>query len=161
LAALKADWTLFDRALAESLRFTAPTHMVPRKTRSEAAVSGGVIPAEAEVICFLGSANRDERRFADPDTFNIFRSDLDPESAFNSAARHAAFGMGRHFCLGAMMAKMEVEIAVKRLLGSVGAVDFADGVPPPDQGLFLRGPAALSLHFTPTSSEVASPNWRN
>src|SRR3954453_12138148 len=118
LAALQADWSLFDRALAESLRFTAPTHMVPRRTRSEVVVGGGAIPAEAEVICFLGSANRDERRFADPEKFDIHRNDLNPESAFNSAAVHTAFGMGRHFCLGAIMARIEVDVAVKRLLGS-------------------------------------------
>jgi pulcherriminic acid synthase len=162
LAALQADWKLFDRALAESLRFTAPTHMIPRRTRSEVVVSGGTIPAEAEVICFLASANRDERRFVDSDRFDIFRSDLDAESAFNSAAHHAAFGMGRHFCLGAMMAKIEVEIAVKRLVGPAGDVCFADGVPPRDQGLFLRGPAALSLRFTPpVSSQNISPGGRN
>jgi pulcherriminic acid synthase len=158
MAALRAEWTLFDRALAESLRFTAPTHMVPRKTRAEVAVSGGTIPAEAEVICFLASANRDERRFAQPDTFNIFRDDLDPESAFNSAARHAAFGMGRHFCLGAMMARVEVEIAVKRLLALSDEISFADAAPPPDQGLFLRGPAALPLRFAPAA---ASSHRRN
>jgi len=162
LAALQTDWALFDQALAESLRFTAPTHMVPRRTRSEVAVSGGTIPAEAEVICFLGSANRDERRFAHPDTFDIFRSDLGAESAFNSAAYHAAFGMGRHFCLGAMMARIEVEIAVKRLLGAARNLCFPDGVPPPDQGLFLRGPATLSLRFAPTTlSQSASPDWTN
>jgi cytochrome P450 len=152
LAALQADWKLFDRALAESLRFTAPTHMIPRRLRGDVTVSGGTIPAEAEVICFLASANRDERRFADADRFDIFRNDLDAESAFNTAARHAAFGMGRHFCLGAMMAKIEVEIAVKRLVGATGEVCFADGAPPPDQGLFLRGPAALSLRFAPTTT---------
>jgi cytochrome P450 len=148
LAAVRSDWTLFDRALAESLRFTAPTHMVPRRTRSDVAVSGGTIPAESEVICFLGSANRDERRFIDPNSFNIFRDDLDPESAFVSAARHAAFGMGRHFCLGAMMARIEVEVAVKRILAVSQELRFAEDVPPPDQGLFLRGPAALPLRFS-------------
>lgn len=148
MEALRADGTLLDRALAESLRFTAPTHMVPRRTRSEVAVSGGTIPAEAEVICFLGSANRDERRFANPDVFDIFRDDLHPESAFNTAAQHAAFGMGRHFCLGAVMAKTEIEIAVKHLLESTGEIRFSQGVPPPDVGLFLRGPAALPLEFS-------------
>jgi pulcherriminic acid synthase len=162
IAALKADWTLFDRALAESLRFTAPTHMVPRRTRSEVTVSGGTIPAETEVICFLGSANRDERRFVNPDTFDMFRDDLDAESAFNSAARHAAFGMGRHFCLGAMMAKIEVEIAMKRLLESSDDMSFADGMPPPDQGLFLRGPATLGVRFTPAAPRQSnSPEVRN
>jgi cytochrome P450 len=161
LAALQADWTLFDRALAESLRFTAPTHMVPRRTRSEVVVSGGTIPAESEVICFLASANRDERRFAAPGRFDIFRTDLDSQSAFNSAASHAAFGMGRHFCLGAMMARIEVEIAVKRLVGSADAVGFANGVPPADGGLFLRGPATLPLQFTPVISlQNTSPDER-
>jgi pulcherriminic acid synthase len=150
LAALQEDWTLLDRALAESLRFTAPTHMIPRRTRSEATVSGGSIPAEAEVICFLASANRDERRFENSDMFDIQRTDLDPESAFHSTAGHAAFGMGRHFCLGAMMAKIEVEIAVKRLLGRGVSVSFTNGTAPADEGLFLRGPATLPLRFTPS-----------
>src|SRR4051794_9297040 len=162
MAALRSDWTLFDRALAESLRFTAPTHMIPRRTRSEVAASGGTIPPEAEVICFLGSANRDERQFANPDSFDLFRDDLDPESAFHSAARHAAFGMGRHFCLGAMMARIEVEIAVQRLLASTAELRFHDGVPPTDAGLFLRGPAKLSLLFTPAAySSISSPEGRN
>jgi cytochrome P450 len=162
LAALQADWTLFDRALAESLRFTAPTHMVPRRTRSEVVVSGGTIPAESEVICFLASANRDERRFTTPDTFNISRTDLDFESAFNSAASHAAFGMGRHFCLGAMMARIEVDIAVKRLVGAGDQVRFADGIPPADGGLFLRGPATLPLQFAPPASlQNTSSGWRD
>jgi pulcherriminic acid synthase len=162
LAALQADWSLFDCALAESLRFTSPTHMVPRRTRSEVALSGGTIPAESEVICFLASANRDERRFTAPDTFNIGRSDLNPVTAFNSAAQHAAFGMGRHFCMGAMMAKIEVEIAVKRLLGPGNQVRFADDAPPADEGLFLRGPRTLRLHFTRAGvSQAIAPNGRN
>ncbi len=162
LAALQADWSLFDPALAESLRFTSPTHMVPRRTCTEAVLSGGKIPAESEVICFLASANRDEQRFTAPDTFNIERSDLNPVSAFHSAADHAAFGMGRHFCMGAMMAKIEVEIAVKRLLGPENRVRFADGAPPADQGLFLRGPRTLRLHFTGAGvSQDSLPNGRN
>jgi pulcherriminic acid synthase len=149
LVELQQDWTLFDRALAESLRFTAPTHMIPRRTRSEVTVSGGNIPCEAEVICFLASANRDERRFANSDRFDMHRADLDPENAFHSTAGHAAFGMGRHFCLGAMMAKIEVEIAVKRLLERGVSMSFANGAAPADEGLFLRGPAMLQLRFAP------------
>lgn len=147
LSALQADWGLFPRALAESLRFTAPTHMVPRRTRVSAELSGGVVPADAEVICFLGSANRDNRKFTNPDSFDMFRNDLDSDTAFLSSAGHAAFGMGRHFCLGAMMARIEVEIAVKRLFTSRLRVVLADTAAPPDVGLFLRGPATLPLRF--------------
>ena len=157
LAALQADRTLLDSALAESLRYTAPTHMIPRKTRGDARVSGGTIPAEAEVICFLASANRDDRRFGSPDEYKIRRTDLDRERAFTGVADHAAFGMGRHFCLGAMMAKTEVEIAINRLLDS-GLLDttagcrFADGEPPRDEGLFLRGPRRMCLRFIPATT---------
>jgi cytochrome P450 len=152
LSALRADPGLLDRALVESLRYTAPTHMIPRKTRADLPVSGGTIPAEAEVICFLGSANRDERRFAAPDHYDMRRTDLDTERAFTTVADHAAFGMGRHFCLGAMMAKTEVEIAVNRLLDATDGLRFAGGEPPADQGLFLRGPSSLALRFAPALS---------
>jgi pulcherriminic acid synthase len=151
LSALQADPALMDRALAESLRYTAPTHMIPRKTRSDLTVSGGTIPAEAEVICFLGSANRDARKFANPDEYDMQRADLDADRAFTSAANHLAFGGGRHFCLGAMMAKTEVEIAVNRLLDSTAGLRFA-GEAPADEGLFLRGPRKLPLEFTPATA---------
>lgn len=156
LAQVRADRSLVDRALAESLRYTAPTHMVPRRTQGEAAVSGGVIPPEAEVICFLGAANRDERRFAAPDAFDIFRADLDGARAFTSVADHAAFGMGRHFCLGATMAKIEVGIATNRLLDAMPGVCFANHAPPPDRGLFLRGPQRLDLYFEPVTQTHAA-----
>jgi cytochrome P450 len=126
--------------------------MIPRKTRADLAVSGGHIPAEAEVICFLGSANRDERKFTAPDQYDMRRTDLDADRAFTSVANHAAFGAGRHFCLGAMMAKTEVEIAMNRLLDATDRLSFADGEPPGDQGLFLRGPSRLALRFHPTRS---------
>lgn len=146
LARVISDRGTIDRALAESLRYTAPTHMVPRRTREPVTVSGGVIPAEAEVICFLASANRDDRRFADPDRFDMNRPDLDGARAFTAAADHAAFGMGRHFCLGAAMAKTEVRIAVDRLLDALPGLRFADTAPP-DHGLFLRGPLRLDIHY--------------
>ena len=99
LAAVRQDRSLMPRAIAESFRYTAPTHMVPRQTREEIEVSGGMLPAGAEVMCFLGSANRDERRFADPDRFDLHRPEADPDRAFTGQAAHLAFGGGRHFCL--------------------------------------------------------------
>jgi pulcherriminic acid synthase len=144
LARVRADRALIDPALAESLRYTAPTHMVPRRTRKAATVTGGEIPAEAEVICFLAAANRDERHFARPDRFDISRPDIDGVRAFTAAADHAAFGMGRHFCLGAIMAKTEIHIAVNRLLDALPDIRFAQAAPA-DHGLFLRGPLRLDV----------------
>jgi cytochrome P450 len=148
LARVQADRTLVARAIAESFRYTAPTHMVPRRTSAEVRVSGGWLPAEAEVMCFLGAANRDPRRYADPDRYDIDRPEADPERAFTPKADHLAFGGGRHFCLGAMLSKFEIRIAVERLLDAVGDLRFAGDAAPPDVGLFLRGPASLPVRFT-------------
>jgi pulcherriminic acid synthase len=149
LAAVRQDRSLLPRAIAESFRLTAPTHMVPRQTREEIRVSGGLLPAGAEVMCFLGSANRDERRFEDPDRFDLHRPESDPERAFTGQAAHLAFGGGRHFCLGAVLSRFEIEVAVNRILDALPDLRLAGADAPPDLGLFLRGPATLPVQFTP------------
>jgi pulcherriminic acid synthase len=148
LAEVRADRSLLPRAIAESFRYTAPTHMVPRQTAEEVRVSGGVLPAGAEVMCFLGSANRDERRFPDPDRFDLHRPESDPKTAFTGQAAHLAFGGGRHFCLGAVLSRFEIEMAVNRILDTFPDLRFAGETPPPDFGLFLRGPAAIPVRFS-------------
>jgi len=148
LAAVRQDRSLLPRAIAESFRYTAPTHMVPRQTREEVRVSGGLLPAGAEVMCFLGSANRDERRFADPDRFDLHRPEADPKRAFTGAADHLAFGGGRHFCLGAVLSRFEIEAALGRILDALPDLRLADETPPSDVGLFLRGPATLPVRFS-------------
>ena len=148
LERVRADRSLLPQAITESFRYTAPTHMVPRRTRAAVKVSGGKLPAEAEVMCFLGAANRDERRFARADAFEIDRSDSDGERAPTGPAAHLAFGAGRHFCLGAVLSKFELEIAINHLLDTCPNLSFVDGVIPPDVGLFLRCPAALPVTFT-------------
>ena len=148
LAAVRADLSLLPRAIAESFRYTAPTHMVPRQTSEEVEVSGGLLPAGAGVMCFLGSANRDERRFDHPDVFDLHRPEADPKRAFTGAAEHLAFGGGRHFCLGAVLSRFEIEIALTRILHALPDLKLADDPPPPDVGLFLRGPATLPVRFS-------------
>jgi cytochrome P450 len=145
LQRVRADRSLVARAVAESFRHTAPTHMVPRRTNAEVRVSGGLLPAGAEVMCFLAAANRDERRFADPDRFDIDRPEAEPERAFSPKAAHLAFGHGRHFCVGAMLSKFEIEIAINRLLDACADLRFAGSEVPADVGLFLRGPERLPI----------------
>ena len=149
LAAVRADRGLIERAIAESIRYTAPTHMVPRRTSAAVEVSGGTIPAESEVLCFLGSANRDERHFERPEVFDIHRKEVEPARAFTGAADHLAFGAGRHFCMGAMLSKFEVQAAIQQLLDAMQDIQYANGEAPPDVGLFLRGPREMHVRFTP------------
>ncbi|MFE7130440.1 cytochrome P450 [Streptomyces sp. NPDC057638] len=149
LAAVREDRSLIDRAFAETLRFTPPVQMIMRQTATEVTVSGGTIPAGATVTCLIGAANRDETRYRDPDTFDIFRPDLAAENAFTAAADHLAFALGRHFCVGALLARAEVEIGVNLLLDAMPELRLADGFTPGEQGVFTRGPAALPVRFTP------------
>jgi pulcherriminic acid synthase len=148
LAEVRANRTLVPRAIAESFRYTAPTHMIPRQTSAEVEVSGGILPAGAEVLCFLGAANRDERRFADPDRFDLHRPEADPKRAFTGAADHLAFGGGRHFCLGAVLSRFEIEVAINRIFDTLPDLRLEGDTPPPDVGLFLRGPAMLPVRFS-------------
>ncbi|WP_328548990.1 cytochrome P450 [Streptomyces platensis] len=154
LAAVRADRSLIPAAFAETLRYTPPVQMIMRQTAAEVPLSGGTIPAGATVTCLIGSANRDERHYTAPDTFHVLRDDLTPTTAFSAAAQHVAFGLGRHFCVGALLARAEVEIAVNQLLDAFPAMDFADGTPPTDAGVFTRGPEQLRVRLVPADDRA-------
>jgi pulcherriminic acid synthase len=151
LAAVREDRSLIDRALAETLRFTPPVHMIMRQTAAEVTVSGGTIPAGATVTCLIGAANRDGERYRDPDRFDIFRDDLTATTAFSAAADHLAFALGRHFCVGALLARAEVRTGVGQLLDAMPDMRLADGFVPREQGVFTRGPRSLPVRFTPAA----------
>jgi pulcherriminic acid synthase len=148
LEQVRADPSLATRAIAESLRFHPPVQIILRTATSDVEVSGGVIPAGSTVGCVNGAANRDERRYADPDTFDIHRGDLNVDQAFSGAADHVAFALGRHFCVGSLLAKREMETAINQLLEALPGIRFAEGFTPRDIGLFTRGPEELWVEFT-------------
>ncbi|MBQ0826382.1 cytochrome P450 [Streptomyces tagetis] len=149
LAAVREDRSLIARAFAETLRYTPPVHMIMRQAAADVTLSGGTIPAGATVTCLIGAANRDESRYRDPDRFDILRDDLTSSTAFSAAADHLAFALGRHFCVGALLAKAEVEIGVGRLLDAMPGLRPADGFDPVEEGVFTRGPRSLPVRFTP------------
>ncbi|MEU5954747.1 cytochrome P450 [Streptomyces sp. NPDC047525] len=152
LEAVRQDRTLIARAFAETLRHTPPVHMIMRQSATDVEVTGGTIPAGATVTCLIGSANRDEQRYSEPDRFDIFRDDLTTTTAFSAAADHLSFALGRHFCVGALLAKAEVEIGVGQLLDAMPDVRLAEGFDPVEQGVFTRGPQSLPVRFTPVTA---------
>lgn len=151
LSAVRADRSLVDKVFAETLRYSPPVHMILRMPLEDVAIAGGVVPARSTVMCVLASANRDEKRYAAPDRFDIFRKDLDVARAFSGAADHAAFAFGRHFCVGSILAKTEVHVATNLLLDAMNDIRFAEGSPE-DVGLFTRGPKSLKLRFSPAAA---------
>ncbi|WP_019634566.1 cytochrome P450 [Actinomadura atramentaria] len=142
LAGVRADPGLLGAAWAESLRRNPPVHVVLRQADGPVDLPCGRVPDGATVACLVGSANRDPERFADPDRFDPRRAEsVDRE--FTGAATHLGFGAGRHFCLGAQLARMEAEIAVGVLLERLPRLRWAEGFVPVETGLLTRAPEEL------------------
>jgi cytochrome P450 len=152
LHAVREDRSLISKAFAETLRYTPPVHMVLRQLGDDVELHGTVMSVGSTVICLIAAANRDGRRFAEPDSFDIFRDDLADNTAFSAAAQHLSFGLGRHFCVGALLARAEVEVATNQLLDALPDITIEAGHTPVEQGVFTRGPASLPVRFTPTGT---------
>lgn len=107
LAKLRADPELMPSAVEEILRFSGPVHATERcYTTEDITLHGVTIPKGELVFPLLGAANRDPAVFDNPDTFDITRT----------PNKHLGFGQGIHYCLGAPLARIETQIALKTLL---------------------------------------------
>jgi pulcherriminic acid synthase len=151
LAAVREDRSLIANTFAETLRYSPPVHMIMRQTTAEVELSGVRIPKGATITCLIAAANRDPEKFSDPDRFDIFRTDNSSEKAFSGAADHLGFAAGRHYCVGAMLAKQEVDAAVNHLLDHMEDLAFPDGFQPVEEGIFTRAPERLEIEFTPVA----------
>jgi len=105
-------------ALEEILRFESPVQHLRRVTTRDVEVHGSMIPRDARVVVLFGSANRDERRFEDPDRFDIQR---EPK-------RNLAFGNGIHHCLGAPLARLEGAVALAQVLRELPDYEIAGSI---------------------------------
>ncbi len=96
-------------AVEELLRYDAPIQVLVRTSTRDVEVAGSVIPDGSQVLLLWASANRDERRWQDPDRLDVTREPI----------RHAAFGDGIHHCLGAPLARLEARIAFEELFARI------------------------------------------
>jgi cytochrome P450 len=139
LEKLEGDSQLIKPAVEELLRYTSPVEIATeRYTREDLEICGTTVPRGELVLAVLGSANRDEQHFEDPDTLDLAR---DPN-------RHLAFGRGGvHHCLGAPLARMEGQIAINALLQRFPSLDLLvdSGSLSWRRGIFLRGLQRLPL----------------
>lgn len=106
LTRLRENPELGESAVEEMLRYDSPIQTQTRGAGESFELLGQPVEKSQRVILLLGSANRDERRFPDPDTFDVARH----------PNRHLAFGYGIHYCLGAPLARLEAVIAFNQLL---------------------------------------------
>ena len=139
LDALRHDRSLFAQSFEESLRWEPPVTVILRRTMEDTVLGGVSIPAHTDVGLFLGGANRDDRRYTDPDAFDVFRE----------AQQHVGFGFGVHMCLGMHLARMEARVAVNALLDRFDDIrlDPAPGEDPHIHGLAFRSPTSLPVSF--------------
>jgi cytochrome P450 len=149
LAAVRQDRSLITDAFVETLRFSPPVNVAGRTAAVDIEIHGVTIPAGAAVTCLIGAANRDPRKFSDPDKFDIFRSDNSTQNGFTGRADHLGFLNGRHFCVGAALAKLEVEFGINLILDKMKELRIADGFVPKPTGLWTRGVDSLRVAFIP------------
>jgi cytochrome P450 len=103
---IAANPALISPAIEEILRFEPPSTQVARYVTRDVEIHGQIIPAGSSIQCLVGAANRDERRFANAETFDIHRD----------GPPHITFGRGIHSCLGASLARVEGRIAMDEIL---------------------------------------------
>jgi cytochrome P450 PksS len=137
---LRSEPSLVKPGVEELLRYTSPVFTTSeRYARENAMVHGITIPQGEMTLGVIGSANRDETVFDNPDELRITR---EPN-------KHLSFGQGIHFCLGAPLARMEAQIAFTTLLGRLP--DLRLKKPPHSlrwrPSIFLRGLASLPVKF--------------
>jgi cytochrome P450 len=139
LAAVRADPALLENAIEEGLRLRAASPTMFRIATRAVELSGVTIPAGSVVCVNLGAANHDEARFAARDRFDVARA---------NAGEHLAFGKGRHFCLGAPLARLEGRIVFETLLRRLPGLRLAQPAAPAyRQNFNLRGLEALEVAF--------------
>jgi len=126
---------LLPNVIEEIVRYEGPIQFFFRRTCEEVTLAGTKLPANAIIMPLLGSANRDEAQFANPDVFDITRD----------ASGHLGFGLGAHYCLGAALARLEARIAIEALLDELPhlrrrspTIEYADS-------FLVRGPHRLEL----------------
>ncbi|MFC3987990.1 cytochrome P450 [Actinoplanes siamensis] len=132
-AELSAVPELMPQAVEELLRYDTPVQMVRRTAGQDVEVGGRMIEAGGTVVLVLGSANRDPARFPDPDRLDLHRG----------PGRHAGFGLGIHYCLGAHLARLEAEIGLAGLLRRLPGLSLAEHRVPYADDLVFHGPSRL------------------
>jgi cytochrome P450 len=150
LAALVAEPERWPNAVEEVLRIESPVQRTGRQALRDTEVDGERVRRGQFVIVMLGGANRDPRVFAEPDRFDVTRA---------NAGDHLAFSSGIHYCLGAGLARMEGEVALRALFDR-----FPDLVPagPPHRRptRTLRGWDRMPVTLHPVTRPAAPPATR-
>ncbi len=145
---LRADSSLLPDFIEEVLRLEGSTKMTSRLARKTTKVGGVEIPIGTKVMISFAAANRDPRRFENPQEFIIGRPKI---------KEHVAFGRGAHVCIGAPLARVETRIVLEKFLQKTSYIDLDETVHGPrgarrlayEPSFIIRGLEELRLKLTP------------
>ena len=139
---LQADLGLLPTAIEEMLRWVSPVIYMRRRATRATSLGGRTIAEGDKVVMYYGAANRDPAAFTDPDRFDVARAPND----------HVAFGGGGpHFCLGAHVARIEIDALLRQLLTRLPDMEPAGDVEWLPSN-FISGPKHLPVRFTSANS---------
>jgi cytochrome P450 len=142
---LRADPSLMPGFIEEMLRIEGSTKVTARLARKPARIGDLDVPAGTRVLVSLAGANRDPRRWADPNTVELGRPRI---------KEHLAFSRGAHACIGAQLARTESRILIETFLQMTSKIDYDERFHPNrtveyEPNFILRGISALHLKLTP------------
>ena len=140
MAALRADPSLIDNFVEETLRYLSPTNNMWRVATQDTEIGGVSVKKNDLLLIRFGSGNRDAEKFDDANTFDLTRE---------NAKEHLAFGAGIHTCIGAQLARKELQVAFSILLERLKSITIS-----PSQGdlvylpsVLLRGVLELNIEY--------------
>ncbi|WP_395844652.1 cytochrome P450 [Cystobacter fuscus] len=136
----RADRAHVPRFLEEVLRYESPSQLSFRMATRDVELAGTRIPAGSLVLGLIGSANRDERVFEQPDLFLPGRS---------KGNQHLTFGYGIHFCLGAQLARLEARVALEAFVSRVKGIELLSPTVDWIASFGSHGPATLPVRLLP------------
>ncbi|MEW6733437.1 MAG: cytochrome P450 [Acidobacteriota bacterium] len=139
LITLKNNPLLIQSAVEELLRYESPVQFTYRMALEDVEIGGKTIQQGQQVILCLGAANRDPSQFPDPDSLDITRQDN----------RHLAFSHGTHYCLGALLARAQGQIAINTLIKRFPYIKLTTEKPEWRETILLRGLKTLPVAFRP------------
>jgi cytochrome P450 len=146
LETVRAERARIPAILQEALRWESPVQLVTREALAPARIAGVEIPAGAQLSLAIGSANRDEARFSDPDRFDAARGPVE----------HLGFGTGKHFCAGSRLAELEARVAIDALLDRLPDLAIEPDPGCGVVGLAFRSPNRLPVRFRPEARSATA-----